>query len=52
MEHLITQSKLNKALVKGEYKKAWKLYNQMNELREGNGLARLVLPNLESKFKN
>lgn len=48
---LYIQNQMNQALAKGNYKRAYKLYIFMNELREEEGLEKLTLPNLENRFK-
>ena len=47
---LYIHKQMNAALANRSFKKAYKLFIQLNELREKEGLERLTLPNLEKRF--
>ncbi len=47
---LYIQNQMNAALANGSYKKAYKLFIIMNELRKEEGLEVLTMPNLEKRF--
>jgi|688.fasta_scaffold893114_2 hypothetical protein len=44
------QKTMNKALANGSYKKAYKCFLKMTELRAEEGLPILTMPNLQKKF--
>jgi hypothetical protein len=44
------QKTMNKALANGSYKKAYKCFLKMTELRAKEGLPILTMPNLQNKF--
>ena len=50
MKSLEVQKEMNQALVNKSYKKAFKLFNEMNKLRVSEGLEFLTMPNLQKRF--
>ena len=51
MKSLEIQKMMNKALANGSYKKAYKLFLIVTDLRAIEGKEVLTMPNLEARFK-
>ena len=50
MESLEIQKMMNKSLANGSYKKAYKLFLRVKDLRVIEGKQELTMPNLEARF--
>lgn len=50
MTALQVQNQMNQALANRSFKKAFKLFNEMNELRAKEGLPFFTMPNLQARF--
>ena len=51
MKSLKVQKEMNRALVNRSYKKAYKCFLKMTELRANEGLPVLTMPNLQARFE-
>ena len=51
MKALEIQKEMNKAYANRSYKKAYSLFLKMNIQREIEGMVKLTLPNLQSRFE-
>lgn len=52
MKALDLQNQMNKALANRSFKKAYKLFTEMNVARLQEGLDYLTMPNLQARFGN